>query len=628
MPLRELWKSVNLNLQKLDTTLLNDIRLFVRDTKSLVLVVLTPFLILSILINIFYFSDVSESIKGVSFGVCDPDSSGFSIESDIFRTKNLTGDCETQAADLVSQGELKGAVVIPKGFRQDIKDGKGTELVLFIDNSKSTTAIVASNAVKAYVSDLNENISTEFILDAWKQLRVLNQNLRFLVANLEKAKPTAIALKQKLQEVNDDLSSIDFASYQGTSDDIISYLNLLDIQLDYIEKNMVNITEIPLIPAINYNPNASIAVAEYRLNSHLFRMMYCNATSSLPIIIENPLCSVLDYSDSVVDSWQDDLGNLSLYKDGLDARIAELNSQAASVNDSMSRLSAIVSSSSQQNSDLRNNLQDLRQSILFLDEKTQNISATISELNQSLDRFLSDIIRVTEDLNETIGVLDKYTQKDPSTILKPVTVDEKPVFRDKLEIFYRLPGLMSIILLFITLFIASSLIVNERRGGTMARIFLSPISMFFYVFEKIIYLLLLCMLAVVSMVIATFVFQVPIQLNLGLVVVFILASLVYISLGVLIGAFSKSENTSLLTCLVVGFPLMFMSGAFSPPELMGKVVRTISQYLPLTLNIDLLEKMTIYHTGIGMENLIVMLAMAVVFYIGAVLMIRKSPTLK
>ncbi|MBW2964576.1 ABC transporter permease [Candidatus Woesearchaeota archaeon] len=628
MPLRELWKSVNLNLQKLDTTLLNDIRLFVRDTKSLVLVVLTPFLILSILINIFYFSDVSESIKGVSFGVCDLDGSGFSIESDIFRTMNLTGDCERQAAELVSSGELRGSVVIPKGFRQDIKDGKGTELVLFIDNSKSTTAIVASNAVKAYVSDLNENISTEFILDAWKQLRVLNQNLRFLVTNLERAQPTALALKQKLEETNKDLSAIDFAAYQDTADDILSYLNLLEIQLDYVDSSMANLSGVPQVPQVAYMPNASIAMSEYRLNAHLFRMTYCNASSPLPITIENPMCAVIDYSDGVMDSWESDLSNLSVYRDDINTRIAELNSQASSLNDSLSRLSAIVSSSSEENSELRSDIQDLRQSILFLDEKTQNITATIIELNRSIDQFLSDIIRVTRELNQTIGILDSYTQKDPGTILKPVTVDSRPVFRDKLEIFYRLPGLMSIILLFITLFISSSLIVGERKGGTMARIFLSPISMFFYVFEKMVYLLLLCLLAVASMVIATLVFQVYTPVNLGLVVVFILASLVYISLGILIGAFSRSENTSLLTCLVIGFPLMFMSGAFSPPELMGKIVRTISQYLPLTLNIDLLENIAIYHTGLGIDKLVIMLVMAAVFYIAAVLLIRKSPTLK
>ncbi|MBI5881227.1 ABC transporter permease, partial [archaeon] len=142
------------------------------------------------------------------------------------------------------------------------------------------------------------------------------------------------------------------------------------------------------------------------------------------------------------------------------------------------------------------------------------------------------------------------------------------------------------------------------------------------------YLLLLCMLTVISMVLAALVFKVPLPVSLDLTLVFIVASLVYISIGVLIGSFSKSENTSLLTCLVIGFPLMFLSGAFSPPELMSKAFRVASQYLPLTLNVSLLEKITIYHTGLDMTKLVIMAGMILVFYLLAVVMIRKKPTLK
>jgi ABC-2 type transport system permease protein len=152
--------------------------------------------------------------------------------------------------------------------------------------------------------------------------------------------------------------------------------------------------------------------------------------------------------------------------------------------------------------------------------------------------------------------------------------------------------------------------------------------MFFYVFEKMLYLLLLCIISVLSMLIASFVFGVHLPIGLGLVMVFIVASLAYVSIGILVGSVSKSENTSLLTCLVIGFPLMFLSGAFSPPELMSKAFRVVSQYLPLTLNISLLEKITIYNTGLDIAKLLTMACMILVFYLLAVVMIRKKPTLK
>ncbi|MFH1064102.1 MAG: ABC transporter permease [Candidatus Woesearchaeota archaeon] len=621
-------KRIKLPFQKLDTMLLNDIKLFLRDRKSLVLVVLTPFLILSILINIFYFSDVAENIRGVELGVCDLDGSGFDLESDIFTTTLFTDDCEIEVADKVTSGALRGAIVIPEGFKSDIREGKGTELKLFIDNSKQTTAVVTSNAVKAYVSDLNEKIGTEFILEAWKQLTELNTNLRFLVGNLEKAQPVAVELKSRLNVINADIGSIDFASQQQAITDIISFLNLLEIQLDYVENSMPNASDLPALPEMDHTPDASVAIRTYTTQTRAIRETYCNISSIIPLDVENPACIVFDLTDIVVEAVEDEMANISVYQEALNAEIASLNSRSGELGTALTRLDGLVGSSSIKNQELRKSIEVARANLLFLEDKTSNISKSIIELNASLDKFLGDIIRVTEELNSTIEVLDTYTKKDPATILKPVRVETLPVFRDQLEIFYRLPALMSIVLLFVILFISSSLIVNERKGGTMARIFLSPISMFFYVFEKMIYLLLLSMLATASMIIATLLFKVPTALTLEAFIVFMTASAVYVSLGVLIGSISKSENTSLLTCLVIGFPLMFLSGAFSPPELMSKFMRLASQYLPLTINISLLENLSIYHTGLNLNSLVTMAIMAFVFYVLAVIMIRKKPTLK
>lgn len=627
---RNLWRSIRLPFQKLDTMMLNDIRLFLRDRKSLILVVLTPFLILSILINIYYFSDIAENIRGVSLGVCDLDDSDFNLESEIFKTSRFTArNCESRVAEMVSKGELRGAVVIPEGFEQDIKEGRGAELRLFIDNSKPTTALVASNAVKAYVTDLNERIGTEFILDAWKNLRELNDNLRFLVSNLEKAIPVAEDLKERLDSIRADIESVDFDSSQQTVSELVSFLNLLEIQLDQINSSYaLTAPAIPELPQFNYTPDASIAIKEYRIESDFWRKKFCNTTTLIPLATKNPICTILDQTDSLVDSFESDVANISFYRDDINSRIDELNNRSAALNNKLEDLSALISSGSGQNAELKQDIENLRRDLLFMEEKTENMTKSIDELEQSLSQFLTDIVRVTKELNHTIEVLDTYTEKDPATILQPVKVDTMPVFKDKLQIFYKLPALISIILLFIILFISSSLIVNERRGGTMARIFLSPISMFFYVFEKMIYLLLLSLLAIISMMIAAFLFQVPVTISLNLILIFIVASLVYISIGILIGSISKSENTSLLTCLVIGFPLMFLSGAFSAPELMSQIMRAISQNLPLTMHIEMLESLIIYSTGLDLQGLAMMAGMILVFYVLSVIMIKKKPTLK
>ncbi|NQU78885.1 ABC transporter permease [Candidatus Woesearchaeota archaeon] len=616
MHLRNLLRSARLNVQKLDTMLLNDIKLFLRDRKSLVIVLLTPFIILSILINIYAFSDVADNIRGVGLAICDRDGRGFDLNSQIFETTMFTGNCETEVAEKVTSGEFRGAIVIPEKFRQDLIDGRGTELSLFIDNSKQTTAVVTTNAVKAYVSDLNEEIGTAFIREAWKQLKELNDNLRFLVVNLEKAKPVAVQMRKELKEIKTELDSIDFDSQKASVEEVVGFLNTLEIELDYVDESINGIeAEIPMLLPVNYTAN----ITDYKRESEWYRTMYCGNASL------DPVCPLLNFTDKYIESLSTELVS---GRNELNSKIIELNDRSAQVQESIDRLVNVVASSSAKGSELRKGIESVRSNIIYLEDKTDNITESIEQLDNSLNTFLDDLIRITDELNNTIEVLDTYVQKDPATILRPVHVEVMPVFKEKLQIFYNLPALISILLLFITLFVSSSQIVNERKGGTMARIFLSPISMFFYLFEKMIYLLLLSLMTIAAMILATYVFGVGMAIGIELIIVLMISALVYISLGVLIGSVSRSENTSLLTCLVLGFPLMFLSGAFSPPELMDQLVRIGSEYLPLTLNINLIENITIYHTGLDTTKLAIMAGMLVVFYLLAAVMIRKKPTLK
>jgi ABC-type multidrug transport system permease subunit len=597
-------------------------RLFFRDIKSPLLVILTPFLILTILINIFYFSDVAENIRGVKLGICDVDGSNFELKSEIFEINSFQGNCEQTVASMVAKGDLRGAIVVPQNFEKNLKEGKGGEIKLYLDDSKSTTAVVTSNAVKAYVSDLNEKMGTDFILEAWKKLNELNENLRFLVTNLERAKPVAIQMQQKLEEISKDIAAVDFEKHQTTFDEIIVYLDEIKVVLEEFEKEtaVLSIDEykIPL------SQNISNKILEYKTNSKEYVQKFCN-NSINETSVDEPTCLVIEYLDSSLYDFENIIPTISIYEDEMNTKIKEVNERIEAIERTAENISMPAS---EQSNKFSNQIQELKQELLFLNEKTKNITQSITELNKSINTFVTDLISTTNDLNKTIGVLEEYTQKNPANIIRAVRVETKPVFKDKLQIFYRLPGLMSIVLLFITLFISASVIVNERKSGTMARIFLSPISMFFYVFEKIIYLLVLCTMAIFSMILATLVFGVFIKVGIELVIVLIIASLTYITIGILIGAISKSENTSLLTCLVVGFPLMFLSGAFSTPELMNKIIRTAAQYLPLTLNIDIFEKITIYGVGLDITKILIMTGMIVIFYLFSVVMIWKKPTLK
>jgi ABC-type multidrug transport system permease subunit len=644
-------------LNRLHVMLSHDLLLFWRDRKSLILVLLTPFLILSILINIYGFSDVASTIKGVKVGVCSEESADFNISSDMFEVSAFEGECDWVVADKVRRGELRGAITIPKDFERNIQSGKGAVIALYLDNAKSTTAIVVRDAIKAYVSDLNEKIGREFILNAWENLNKLNDNLKILVKNLDAAYPVAVELQGELRSTERSLAETNISDIEQTLEDTIVLLDSLDMALSLTEQSVDIIgANIDSQGVSSPDISADEALREFEVylsESQEFKETYCvdDVSQSLNVsLIKIPLkvypnmtsgssndsfsgaaadaCALVAQSDAAMRDMYDKLKSADDAQDNLTAAANGLIASSGDLRETVASLRKIVNSSGEQSVEAHENLRRAKEELVALDSQLGDLIVQIMSLERNIDDYLNQTITITEELRKTTIILDQYTARDPATILRPITVDTKAAFGEKSEIFSKIPALMGIVLLFVTLLISSSLIVNERKAGTMARVFLSPITMFLFIFEKALYLLALCSLEFISMLVAIFVFKVDVTYTFDFFVIMLVAAVLYLMMGILIGAISKSENTALLTCLVIAFPLMFLSGAFSPIELMTGIYRSLSPYLPLTIHIDALEKVMIYGTGLDMGAIYLMCGMILVCYLASVLIIRKYPTLR
>ncbi|MBI4738202.1 ABC transporter permease [Candidatus Woesearchaeota archaeon] len=625
-------------LNKLRVMLLHDLLLFWRDRKSLILVLLTPFVILSILINIYNFSDIASTIRGVTLGVCDQERTNINISSEIFKVSRFEGDCDELVAQRVKQGEFRGGLTIPPGFQRNVQSGKGAVLMLYLDNAKPTTAVVVRDAVKAYVSDLNEKIGREFILNAWENLNKLNDNLKLLVKNLDALYPTAVVVQNHLRDTEKSIAQENLTAIQQTLDDTLLLLDSLDATLATTQSAMGVITGGILeggiggrggtggIPSMNLSVDEDVPEFEvYENTSSEFKSEYCtgrltNATAEA--------CSLVVRSDNLMQSLFKKAQAAEKQQENITALANNVLNSSAQLRSIIVVVQDLVNVSGNKSMQAQKDLKKAKKSLQVLDEQLAGLLTDVKSLESNIGAYLNQTVTITDELRKTTVVLDQYTSRDPAGILRPVTVESRGAFEAKSEIFSRIPALMSIVLLFVTLLIASSLIVNERKSGTMARIFLSPITMFLFIFEKAVYLFVLSLLELVSMFIAIAVFGVDITFSIDVLIILLVAAVLYLMMGIFIGAISKSENTALLTCLVVAFPLMFLSGAFSPIELMTGIYRALSPYLPLTTHINALEKVMIYGTGLDANALNLMAGMIIIFYILSVLIIRKMPTLR
>jgi ABC-2 type transport system permease protein len=75
----------------------------------------------------------------------------------------------------------------------------------------------------------------------------------------------------------------------------------------------------------------------------------------------------------------------------------------------------------------------------------------------------------------------------------------------------------------------------------------------------------------------------------GFVLAYLLVTLAIYGLGMMLASISPNMKTANLLCSIVYFPMIFLSGATIPYEVMPKVLQRVSDVMPLTQGIKILK---------------------------------------
>jgi len=544
-----------------------DLRLFKRDKKNIVLIVLVPILVISILALIFGQSTASKSISGSGLGLCNLDDAELGEESNLFKFKEIFGeDCDERVPNLVTKGQLKAAVIVPERFQNNIEEGKGSELILYVDNSKYQTALVITDSVKAMVQDINEKVGTKFIENAWLRLRELNNRLKLIISHLETAKTNAEKLQKRADEINKNLDKLNEKE--------------LDLQLNNLNQSILNIS----LPQ-NINLSSEIDNDIVNLNNIL--------SNECPNNLPQQECNIINES----------IFNLNRVKSNLRNNEIKINNLLKSTNTTA-----------------------LSQQISIIKKSKAEIKRDIINLNNSIYNYTNNIITIANELNKTSEFLDVYTNRDPKNIVRAVTLKIKNVFGNRTYFEFLAPGLILTMLLFTTLLIVSSNIVEERKKGTLARTLLSPTRIPTLIFAKNLYFLILCLIEIIAMLIIAVLFGVSLDITLGSIIILVLAAINFIAIGLFIGSVSTSENTALLTSLVITLPMFFLSNQFFPLDIMPGFIKSLGSIMPLTLSIHNLDRLIIYGTEINVNQIMLLIIYPLIISFFSYLMIKRKPT--
>jgi len=204
--------------------------------------------------------------------------------------------------------------------------------------------------------------------------------------------------------------------------------------------------------------------------------------------------------------------------------------------------------------------------------------------------------------NLVIQETRRLTGFSPSAL--PIDVRARAWYNPTLEnVNFLVPGVIAIILMFVTTFQAIIVIVRERELGTMEQLVVTPITRLELMLGKVIPLVGLGYVQItLTLVLASAWFHMPIKGSLlllyALLVVFFFSTL---GVGALVSTVSKTFQQAAQMTQLILLPSILLSGFIFPRESLPQALQVVGSVLPLTYFVIIIRGILI--KGVGLPEL-------------------------
>jgi len=204
------------------------------------------------------------------------------------------------------------------------------------------------------------------------------------------------------------------------------------------------------------------------------------------------------------------------------------------------------------------------------------------------------------------GIINSYSlekMKSLNALPAAINIKTRMMFNPGLRsVFMFVPGVITVLLMLVSAMMTSISITRERELGTMEALLVSPVKPLQIIIGKVSpYVLLSFINLIVILLLARFVFGMPIQGNIPLLLVeSILFIIMALALGIFISTVSKTQQQAmLLSMFALMLPTILLSGFIFPIENMPVVLQWVSHVMPSKWFIIIIKDIMLKGVGIA-----------------------------
>lgn len=607
-----------------------DLQVFTRRKSSLLLVFISPIIIMLLLGTTYSFGTnlmENSNIRGISLAVCDYDKGEVSktmvkelsnstfFDMDYFDATFFPEDeCRSRVEADIYEGTYRVALFFPSNFTNRILSGENQELMFLVDNSHTEVRNTVQIFMLAYVQEMSGSVGERFISSAWDKLSQINQELTGMNNQLGVVQVDAGSIKEGLSASQAQLSGLDTQQVSSSIADLSSQIVRVETLRQSIGTTVAETwTDIDLASAqiddlqnITDSTRTKVSSTKAKIDAALPPLLALESTlilfnQTVPCV--PPVCdqlqSTLQTTSSTITDLQStraDLLSLEASLDQVDADLDEQRALLTRTKEKVSQAATGVAAAGPELSRVKVQVDSLDSVVQDVSEIKSDSTTFFTQSGASLDDVIASMGLLGPQIAGAQNVLSQFTGYAPRNIVQPITLSGVDIYKDRKYLDFMMPGIIGLVVMFSSMLLSSIALVGERKSGVFTRTLLTPTPLSLTLLSRLVSNLILSGIQIGLLIaVASLIYNVQMRGELiDIIIVAETVSLSFLSIGLLLGAFSKSENTAILASIAIGLPMLFLCGLLFPTELMPSLMRVISSVLPLTYGIDAMRSIIVY----------------------------------
>jgi ABC-2 type transport system permease protein len=253
-------------------------------------------------------------------------------------------------------------------------------------------------------------------------------------------------------------------------------------------------------------------------------------------------------------------------------------------------------------------LDETEDDIKALKNKLEDAQLTLTTSVTSITGIRTMIADTTTQIRETKTSLSNLKANIESikitnaeAIVSPIKTTIEPITSKKTHLGVLFPTLTILIMMFISILLASTLVVREKTSLAYFRNFITPTNDILFLlggfFTNI--LLLVIQLVILFGVAIPFFKTALVPSLLPLIITLIVISTIFILIGTIVGYLFDSEETSTLAAIAIAALMLLFSNTILPLETLPQYIRDIVQYNPFVIGEGMLKQILTFQATLS-----------------------------